>query len=99
MQDVHWYAETIGGTFQGYTLGNILSGQFLGAAMTALPDIPERTERGEFGGLRRWLAKNIHRHGRKYTAEELVTRVTGKSFDIEPYFNYLEIKFGELYRL
>ena len=24
LQDVHWYAGTIGGSFQGYTLGNIL---------------------------------------------------------------------------
>ncbi|HET9223599.1 MAG TPA: carboxypeptidase M32, partial [Roseiflexaceae bacterium] len=25
LQDVHWYAGTIGGAFQGYTLGNIMS--------------------------------------------------------------------------
>ena len=25
LQDVHWYSGTIGGAFQGYTLGNILS--------------------------------------------------------------------------
>jgi carboxypeptidase Taq len=99
MQDVHWYGETIGGTFQGYTLGNILSGQFLEAALAAHPEIPEQTERGEFGTLRTWLADNIHRHGRKFTAEELVTRVTGKPFDIGPYINYLETKFSELYQL
>ncbi len=28
LQDVHWYGGLIGGAFQGYTLGNILSGQF-----------------------------------------------------------------------
>ena len=29
LQDVHWYAIGIGGYFQSYTLGNILSAQFL----------------------------------------------------------------------
>ena len=33
LQDVHWYAGTIGGAFQGYTLGNILSAQFFAAAV------------------------------------------------------------------
>ena len=28
LQDVHWYAGTVGGAFQGYTIGNILSAQF-----------------------------------------------------------------------
>jgi carboxypeptidase Taq len=29
MQDVHWYYGLIGGAFQGYTLGNILSAHVL----------------------------------------------------------------------
>ena len=29
LQDVHWYGGIIGGVFQGYTLGNILSAQSL----------------------------------------------------------------------
>lgn len=28
LQDVHWYSGTIGGAFQGYTLGDILSAKF-----------------------------------------------------------------------
>ena len=33
LQDVHWFAGTIGGAFQGYTLGNIISAQvFQGGA-------------------------------------------------------------------
>jgi hypothetical protein len=35
LQDVHWYGGLIGGSFQGYTLGNILSGLFYAAALQA----------------------------------------------------------------
>ena len=99
MQDVHWYTGSIGGAFQGYTLGNIMAAQFHAAALRAHPEIPGEIESGEFGTLRGWLAENIYWHGRKFTAEELVKRVTGGSLDIGPYVNYLETKFGELYQL
>src|SRR5690606_32986426 len=39
LQDVHWFSGLIGGMFQGYTLGNILSAQFFEAATTAHPEI------------------------------------------------------------
>jgi Zn-dependent M32 family carboxypeptidase len=35
LQDVHWYSGTIGGGFQSYTIGNILSAQFFSAAKGA----------------------------------------------------------------
>jgi carboxypeptidase Taq len=99
MQDVHWYDGLIGGSFQGYTLGNIMSALFFDAALNAHPDIPEEVENGEFSTLHGWLRKNIYRHGRKYTAEELVQRITGGPLTIEPYIRYLRTKFGELYEL
>ena len=37
LQDVHWYSGPIGGSFQGYTLGNILGAQFYEAALKAQP--------------------------------------------------------------
>ena len=39
LQDVHWFFERIGGEFQGYTIGNILSAQFFAAAKKAHPNI------------------------------------------------------------
>ena len=47
LQDVHWYAGTIGGGFQGYTLGNILGAQFFAAALDAHPEITSEIEDGE----------------------------------------------------
>ena len=97
LQDMHWYHDMIGGMFQGYTLGNVLSGLFYEEALKAHPEIPSEMEKGEFGTLRRWLTENIYRHGAKYTAEELVKRVTGGPMTIEPYMRYLRSKYGELY--
>ena len=43
-----WYAGPIGGAFQGYTLGNILSAQFFDAALKAHPEIPAEMGQGKF---------------------------------------------------
>jgi carboxypeptidase Taq len=99
LQDVHWYGGPIGGEFQGYTLGNILSAQFYAAAVAAHPGIPNEIERGEFGTLHGWLRENIYRHGAKFTASELTARVTGRDLSLEPYLEYLRAKFLPLYGL
>lgn len=94
LQDVHWYGGLIGGAFQGYTIGNILSAQFYEAAVQANPDIPQQIGRGEFGTLRGWLTDNIYTHGRKYTAPELIKRASGQELTIEPYMRYLRGKYA-----
>lgn len=99
LQDVHWYAGMVGGVFQGYTLGNIMSAQFYEQALAAHPDIPAQITNGEFGTLHMWLKENVYRHGSKYTANELLEKVTGKPLTIEPYLNYLRTKYGELYEI
>jgi carboxypeptidase Taq len=96
LQDVHWSAGYIG-YFPTYTLGNILSVQFFEKAIQAVPSIPTDIERGEFGGLLGWLRENIHRHGRKYTPNELIQRVTGEPLNAKPYLGYLKRKYQELY--
>jgi carboxypeptidase Taq len=56
-------------------------------------------ERGEFATLHGWLGEEIYRHGRKFTAPELVERVTGGPITIGPYMDYLQDKYGGLYNL
>jgi len=56
-------------------------------------------EQGKFTTLHAWLRENIYQHGCKYTAAELVQRVTGAPLRIEPYIQYLKCKYGELYSL
>lgn len=97
LQDIHWYMSYVGGMFQGYTLGNILSSQFYDTALQAHPEIPSQIEQGNFATLHGWLKDNIYRHGSKFTAEEIVKRATGSDLTIQPYINYLQGKYGELY--
>lgn len=99
LQDVHWYAGTIGGSFQGYTLGNIVSALFYNAALEAKPEIPKEIRQGNFGTLHSWLKEAIYQHGAKFTANELIERVSGGPLRIEPYIAYLKGKYGEIYEL
>ncbi|NEQ36172.1 MAG: carboxypeptidase M32 [Okeania sp. SIO3I5] len=99
MQDVHWYGEMIGGMFQGYTLGNLIAAQVYQAAVKYNPEITVAIERGNFTLLHTWLKQNIHQHGRKYTANELIHRVTGKPLSIEPFINYIQDKYSNIYHL
>jgi len=99
LQDVHWYGGIVGGAFQSYTLGNIMSGQFFAAARRDLSDLDAQIRAGEFAPLRRWLTDRIYRHGRKFTALEIVERATGEPLSIGPYLSYLNAKYRPLYAL
>ena len=99
MQDVHWFMGTIGGMFQGYTLGNIMSSQFYDQALTAHPGIPAEIAAGKFDTLHGWMKDNIYQHGSKFTANELIERITGGPLAIGPYMDYLKTKYGEIYNL
>jgi carboxypeptidase Taq len=99
LQDVHWYGGIVGGAFQSYTLGNIMSAQFFAAAHHELGDLDGQIGAGEFGPLRHWLTERIYRHGRKFTAPEIVERATGGPLSIAPYLGYLGRKYGALYSL
>jgi carboxypeptidase Taq len=99
LQDVHWYGGPIGGAFQGYTLGNILSGQFNAAARKAIPNLHQQWEQANFEPLHTWLRENIYRHGRKYNTLELVERITGGPIDLAPYQAYLTTKYSDIYGL
>jgi carboxypeptidase Taq len=99
LQDVHWYSGSIGGGFQSYTIGNILSAQFFAAAIKAHPDISSEIASGQFGTLHGWLTDNLYRHGRTLTPEAIVARATGSPMTMAPYFTYLRMKYGELYRI
>ncbi|WP_129626249.1 carboxypeptidase M32 [Candidatus Oscillochloris fontis] len=99
LQDVHWFSGPIGGAFQGYTLGNIMSAQFFAAACAAQPTIESEISQGEFGTLHGWLQRQIYTHGSKFTTDELLQRTTGGPLDIGPYMAYLRKKYGAMYQI
>jgi carboxypeptidase Taq len=96
MQDIHWYGGGIGGAFQGYTLGNILSAQFMEKALQEHPSIPDMIRQGNFQSLHGWLKENIYRWGSYYTAPELIQKVVG-GLNVQPLLRYLNEKYGEIY--
>ncbi len=96
LQDVHW-SDMSFGYFPTYALGNVVSVQLWERAEADLGELEEPFERGDFAPLREWLRENVHRHGRAFTPQELLMRVTGSTMDPEPYLRYLERKLGELF--
>jgi carboxypeptidase Taq len=99
MQDVHWFGGTVGGAFQGYTLGNILAAQLFERARAQNPELDAQIERGEFAPLLNWLRENVYQHGSKFSPPDLIQRATGAPLGLEPYKKYLQEKFGALYRI
>ena len=96
LQDVHWSAVSFG-IFPGYTIGNLVGAQLMAKIRSAIPDLDGQIERGEFASLLGWLRKNVHRHGRKFTPNELLERATGKPLTAEPWIAYVKEKYGTLY--
>jgi carboxypeptidase Taq len=98
LQDVHWSGGLIG-YFPTYALGNLYAAQFFAQARSELGDLDAMFERGEFLPLRDWLRAKIHSQGHRYTAAELVERVTGQPLRHEPLVRHLQEKFSALYGL
>ena len=96
LQDIHWSIGAMG-YFATYTLGNLISGQLWDAFLEAEPDRDDQIRSGNFAPLLAWLRANVHRYGRKYEPQELVARITGSRIDPEPYLQYLETKYADIY--
>ena len=99
LQDIHWFCGPIGGSFQGYTIGNVLSIQFFNAALEKAPTIPQEIEKGAFSLLRNQLQKILYTHGRSTSPKEVVRTATGKDIDTAPYITYLKEKYGRIYSI
>jgi carboxypeptidase Taq len=97
LQDVHWFAGLLGGSFQGYTIGNVLSVQLFEAAERAIGPQADSFEAGEFAPLREWLEREVYAYGRRLAPLDLIAKVTGSGMSVEPYLAYLRAKFLDLY--
>lgn len=96
LQDIHWSMGAFG-YFPTYALGNLFAAQFFAQASQDIPDLPGHIRRDEHRPLLDWLRKNIHVHGQRYRAHELVEKVTGQPLSIEPFMNYVTEKFSAVY--
>lgn len=98
LQDIHWSCGLIG-YFPTYALGNLYAAQMFDCVNEAIPDLSAQFERGEFQSLRRWLHDNLHCHGRRYSAQELIRRISGRQLDAESLMTYLTGKLHPLFGL
>jgi carboxypeptidase Taq len=93
LQDVHWAIGAFG-YFPTYALGNLYGAQLMEAFVEQRPSWSDELARGDSSALLSWLRERIHRHGHRYSADELVTSATGRALDIEPFFRLLAAKHG-----
>jgi carboxypeptidase Taq len=96
LQDVHWSAGLIG-YFPTYALGNLIAGQLWQQAHADMPELDDQLSAGELAPLREWLRENVHRHGAKFTTDELLKRVVGESIQVAPFVAYLKQKLSGVY--
>jgi carboxypeptidase Taq len=98
LQDIHWAAGLVG-YFPTYSLGNLYASQFFVQADTDLGGLEQQFAAGEFQPLRDWLRDKIHTSGQRYTAAELVKRITGQPLSHCALIEHLRRKLGPLYKL
>ena len=96
LQDVHWSDGSFG-YFPSYCLGNMIAAQLWACVQRQRPAIEEDFARGDFAWLLGWLRENIHAHGRRFSALELVQRVTGEELSPRHLVAYLRERYGALY--
>ena len=98
LQDIHWSHGAMG-YFPTYALGNLYAAQLFATIRKAIPNLDAEIREAHFDPLLNWLRANVHQHGRRKTAAEIVRDCTGEEPGIEPFMNYLEAKYGALYGL
>jgi carboxypeptidase Taq len=95
LQDVHWSHGSFG-YFPTYSLGSFYGAQFFESAgnqdNTMIPAIAA----GNTAPLLAWLRSHIHRHGRRFTSEELCRQATGETLNIQYFLRYLLAKYKKI---
>jgi carboxypeptidase Taq len=92
LQDIHWSLGNFG-YFPTYTLGNLNAAQLMHRAGNDMPSLANELVRGEYGNLLKWLREKVHRHGSRYTPQELMTQATGEGTQSGYHLDALRSKF------
>ena len=98
LQDVHWSIGAFG-YFPTYTLGNLNAGCLFKKMMEDIPNMDEGFEKGDVSSATNWLTENIHQHGSVYEPTELIKNATGEELTPEPFLDYLDEKFSDMYEI
>lgn len=97
LQDIHWSMGAFG-YFPTYLLGNLYAAHFFAAFAKANPNWGARLEKGDLTFMLDWLRQEIHQHGRRYSAKELVNNINGE-LTVDTYAKYLQEKYADVYNI
>ena len=98
LQDVHWSHGSFG-YFPTYTLGSFYAAQFYAQAQKDIPGLLQQVANGDLKEFLQWLRENVHKHGRRYTSEELCEQITGHKLDPSFFIRYVVAKYRIIYGL
>jgi carboxypeptidase Taq len=97
LQDIHWSQGSFG-YFPSYALGNLYALQFYQRLRSDLPDIDGFIVQGNFSPIRTWLRDTIYVWGRRLDPPDLLKKVTEAPLSVEPFLQYIENKYKEIYK-
>lgn len=92
LQDSHWAAGMFG-YFPSYTIGSLYSAQ-LAEAYQAQYGLTGELDGGAFQHLLAWLHSNVHHHGHRSGAEDIIRNATGSGIQVDAFFRHIERKHG-----
>jgi carboxypeptidase Taq len=98
LQDVHWSCGLFG-YFPTYTLGNVYAGCLVKALRAEIPGLDGMMAQGDVSAATGWLRERLQRHGGLYEPRDVVRRACGFEPSEGPLLDYLEAKFGAIYRV
>jgi carboxypeptidase Taq len=97
LQDMHWSDGAIG-YFPSYAIGTIYAVQIYNQMMSD-DKIFDSFKSGKFDLILKSLRDNVHIHGKKYSAEEIITKFCKSGLNSKEYLKYLEEKYTKLYEI
>ncbi|MGR3636649.1 MAG: carboxypeptidase M32 [Shimia sp.] len=98
LQDVHWSVGLFG-YFPTYSLGNVYAGCLNDSLRKAVPDLDVQLAQGDTSAATGWLRENLQQFGGLRKPADTIVHATGAAPSGEPLLDYLEAKFGDIYKL
>ena len=98
LQDIHWSHGSFG-YFPTYTLGSLYAAQFFTQALYENEKLYDEISKGKSKNLLKWLREKIHKHGKKYSAQDLCIKVTGEKLNFNFFKDYAINKYTSMYDL
>ncbi|SIN90418.1 carboxypeptidase M32 [Vannielia litorea] len=98
LQDVHWSVGLFG-YFPTYSLGNVYAGCLNKALRESVLGVDAALASGDATPATAWLKENLQQHGGLRTPRETIRHACGFEPSEAPLLDYLEAKFGAIYKL